>query len=88
MYGVAKLRQAAVIGNTKKNNDTDVPADQIAKGVRQFGLAVSRSTAASNEANIVCGNATQPDVDMSCVIDDERACVLMHTLQAIFFTIL
>ena len=55
MYGVVKLRQAAVIGNTKKNNDIDVPADQIAKGVRQFGLAVSRSTAASNEANIVCG---------------------------------
>jgi hypothetical protein len=55
MYGVVKLRQATVIGNAKKNVDSDVPADQIAKGVRRFGLAVSRSTAASDEANIVCG---------------------------------
>ena len=55
MYGVIRLRQAVVLGNSKASVDSDVPADDVAKGVRQFGLAVSRSTAASNDANIVCG---------------------------------
>ena len=55
MYGVVRLRQAVVIGNAKASAGSDVPDDEISKGARQFELAVSRSTAASSDANIVCG---------------------------------
>jgi hypothetical protein len=43
------------MGNTNTKTGTNIPEDQAAKGVRDFGLAVSRSTAASDNANIVCG---------------------------------
>jgi len=52
---VIRLRQAVVIGSAKASDGSDIPDDDIAKGARQFDLAVSRSTAASSDANIVCG---------------------------------
>jgi hypothetical protein len=55
MYGVVRLRQAVVLGNSQSLCELNVPSDKISKGERQFRLAVLRSTAASNQCNILCG---------------------------------
>ena len=55
MAGVVRLRQAVSIGNAKVEDAVSLPPEEVAKGVRQFEMAVSRSVASSSDANIVCG---------------------------------
>jgi hypothetical protein len=56
LAGVVRLRQAVTLGNVKSVEPPEsFPADVVATGTREFSLAVSRSTAASSDANIVCG---------------------------------
>ena len=45
-----------IFGNTKALDASEcISADEVTKGAREFQLAVARSTAASGDANIVCG---------------------------------
>ena len=55
MAGVVRLRQAVSIGNAKVEDAVSLPPEEVAEGVRQFEMAVSRSVASSSDANIVCG---------------------------------
>jgi hypothetical protein len=56
LYGISRLRQAVVLGNSKSQQvEYSVSADEVVEGSREFNLAVSRSNAASSDANIVCG---------------------------------
>ena len=56
LYGIVRLRQAVILGNAKVLEQSDsISADEVVQGAREFELAVARSTAASSDANIVCG---------------------------------
>ena len=55
MAGAVRLRQGASIGNAKVEDAVSLPPEEVATGVRQFDMAVSRSLASSSDANIVCG---------------------------------
>jgi hypothetical protein len=56
LFGIVRLRQAVVLGNAKALEGSETaPATEIAKGIVDFNLAVTRSVAASGDANIVCG---------------------------------
>ena len=56
LFGIVRLRQAVVLGNAKTLEGSEsVAASDVAKGALDFSLAVTRSTSASGDANIVCG---------------------------------